>query len=401
MCALKLPLDVHQLLKKRFAHQHQNWLLTETGNNQSAQAFWPLEINLNPPSERIALQQPDGVRSWIAAWQTWQGAGTLVWVERHWQTLGVQRLPEKLLLHEPKIVAIWLDELRRWERAVARANRLIALWPVLHTALPKHFKILADYTENDFSSLVELLAWLLAHPHSNLYPRQLPIAGIDSKWLESRTRVITDFLAVIKGNITKSYDFYQQCGLRAKPKLIRLRILDYKLQQFFSGLDDISAPWEQIAVLELPIKEVIIVENLQTFLAFTELPGTVLLIGSGYHLDFLAQLPWLSKPRCTYWGDLDTHGFAILNRAREYLPTLQSILMDEATLLKHKPLWVVEEKPHCAQMLPNLSANEQYVYSNIKCNHWGQQIRLEQERIAWDYAWHALQQKIFKSVPIV
>ena len=36
-----------------------------------------------------------------------------------------------------------------------------------------------------------------------------------------------------------------------------------------------------------------------------------------------------------YWGDLDTHGFAILNRLRECFPHARSMLMDRATLLAH------------------------------------------------------------------
>jgi len=39
----------------------------------------------------------------------------------------------------------------------------------------------------------------------------------------------------------------------------------------------------------------------------------------GYAVDVLGQLPWLQEAQCIYWGDIDTHGFAILNRARTYI----------------------------------------------------------------------------------
>ncbi|MCL7660007.1 DUF2220 domain-containing protein, partial [Klebsiella pneumoniae] len=57
-------------------------------------------------------------------------------------------------------------------------------------------------------------------------------------------------------------------------------------------------------------------------------------------------MDWIVGARVIYWGDLDSHGFAILNRLRSHLPEVESVLMDEATLLAHRDLWVPEPKPH-------------------------------------------------------
>ena len=43
-----------------------------------------------------------------------------------------------------------------------------------------------------------------------------------------------------------------------------------------------------------------------------------------------AACPGPPGPGASTGGDLDTHGFAILNCARSYLPELKSVLMDEA-----------------------------------------------------------------------
>ena len=180
----------------------------------------------------------------------------------------------------------------------------------------------------------------------------------------------------------------------APPQLIRLRILDESLRRRIGGLNDISAPWGQLAELDLPVSKVFIVENLQTGLAFDDLPGSVVIMQLGYGVDVLGRLPWAAKANCVYWGDLDTHGFAILNRARSYLPELKSVLMDEATLRSHQDLWVEEKDQHAAETLPLLMDSEQAVYQAIKGNAWGQNVRLEQERIAWDIAWKTLQQAI-------
>jgi hypothetical protein len=59
----------------------------------------------------------------------------------------------------------------------------------------------------------------------------------------------------------------------------------------------------------------------------------------------VAGLSWLSSKTITYWGDIDTYGFVILNRLRARYPRVVSILMDAETLLAHPDQWVVEERP--------------------------------------------------------
>src|SRR5690606_25451529 len=108
---------------------------------------------------------------------------------------GVQRLPDKLTLHGPEDVAIWIGEATRWERAQSRYQALIAHWPVLAQQLPRYFDVLADYSDADFRRLAEMLAWISSNPNSDLYPRQIPVAGADSKWLESRKGLISDLVA--------------------------------------------------------------------------------------------------------------------------------------------------------------------------------------------------------------
>ncbi len=143
--------------------------------------------------------------------------------------------------------------------------------------------------------------------------------------------------------------------------------------------------------MDIQPARVFIVENLQTGLAFEDLAGSVVIMRLGYGVDVLGQIPWLQQARCIYWGDIDTHGFAILNRARTCLPDVETVLMDESTLLIHRELWVEEKDQHPAMTLPLLSGVEQQLFQTLKSNTLGQQVRLEQERICWDLAWQAIQ----------
>ena len=383
---MKLPEDVRQILVRRFQSKHREWLIDEAGKNQ-----WPLEIALGVPTEQAALRQVDGVRAWVNAWQHWQGIGSLSWCERRWKALGVQRLPEKLTLNGPEDVAMWIGESARWERALSRYQALIARWPVLARQLQKYFDVLADYSDADFRRLADMLDWIANHPNSDLYPRQLPVSGLDSKWLDGRKGLLTDLVAAIQEDSSSDLDFYRRCGLKAPPLLVRMRVLDQALRARVGGVGDITAPVEDLAGIHLPASHVFIVENLQTGLAMSDMPGAVVFMRLGYNVDVLARLPWLTHAKCIYWGDLDTHGFSILHRARSYLPDLESVLMDEDTLLRHKALWVDEKEQHPAAELALLSVAEQLLYRDLKQQRWGQNVRLEQERIDWDTAWSALQ----------
>lgn len=386
---MKLPEDVRQTLVRRFQSKHREWLIGDTGESQ-----WPLEVPLGLPTEQAALRQVDGVRAWVNAWQGWQGVGTLSWCDRRWKALGVQRLPEKLALRGPEDVAMWIGESARWERAQSRYRALIARWPVLAQQLPRYFDVLADYSDADYQRLTEMLDWIASHPYSNLYPRQLPVSGLDSKWLDGRKGLLTDLVAAIQEDSSSDLDFYQRCGLKAPPLLVRMRVLDQSLRAHVGGVGDITAPVDDLAGISWPVSHVFIVENLQTGLAMSDMPGAVVFMRLGYNVDVLARLPWLARARCMYWGDLDTHGFAILHRARSYIPELQSVLMDEETLLRHKALWVDEAAQHSAAELTLLTKDEQQLYRDLKQQRWGQNVRLEQERINWTTAWNVLQRSL-------
>ena len=389
---MRLPEDVRQFLARRFQSKHREWLIGDPGEGQ-----WPLEVTLGVPTEQAALRQVDGVRAWVSAWQGWQGVGTLSWCERRWKALGVQRLPEKLALGGPDDVAMWIGESARWERAQSRYRTLTARWPVLAQQLPRYFDVLADYADADFHRLAEMLDWIANHPKSDLYPRQLPVSGLDSKWLDGRKGLLTDLVAAIQEDPSSDLDFYRRCGLKAPQLLVRMRVLDQALRAHVGGVGDITAPVDDLAGISWPVSQVFIVENLQTGLAMSDIPGAVVFMRLGYNVDVLARLPWLARAKCIYWGDLDTHGFAILHRARSYIPQLQSVLMDEETLLQHKALWVDETAQHPAMELTLLTEEEQQLYRDLKQQRWGQNVRLEQERVNWDTAWSTLQRSILQN----
>jgi len=359
----------------------------------SGESLWPLEINLDIPTEQDAIRQQEGVRAWISAWKSWRGSGDLVWTERHWRSLGVQTVPQKIILNGPSDALSWIGEAEAWSRAVERFKTLVQRWPALIDVLPGYYSVFSSFDDANFLRVTGMLSWICANPNSALYPRQIPVAGVDSKWLESHKGLVSELVSAIqrtKEQGINGRDFYTVCGLKPQPQLIRMRILDPEIRSLFGGLGDICTPWEEAANLGIKPTHVFIVENLQTGLAFEDLAGSVVIMALGYGVDVLGNIPWLHNTRCIYWGDIDTHGFAILNRARTHLPSLETVLMDEPTLFAHRDLWVQEKEQSASSELPLLTKSEQELFLSLKNNSWGQQIRLEQERIIWDFAWKTI-----------
>jgi len=93
---------------------------------------------------------------------------------------------------------------------------------------------------------------------------------------------------------------------------------------------------------------------------------------------------WLSLLDIYYWGDIDTHGFAILDQLRARLPQARSILMDEKTLLHHKIFWTQEQKPETRD-LTRLNREEKRLYNKLVDNVFANKLRLEQERVSYSY----------------
>ena len=133
----------------------------------------------------------------------------------------------------------------------------------------------------------------------------------------------------------------------------------------------------------------LVVENEVTYLSVPVGAGELVVFGSGYTVAALGRVPWLAGCDVRYWGDLDTHGFAILSRLRAWLPQVRSLLMDRDTLLLHRDRWGLEPSPTQAR-LEHLTTAEADLYKDLVEDVFAPAVRLEQERIGWAHVESAL-----------
>ncbi|GAA1630640.1 MULTISPECIES: Wadjet anti-phage system protein JetD domain-containing protein [Brevibacterium] len=385
------------------------------------------ELGLKPPTEKEVMGDLAGAEAWV---RSWRAAATdhsldLDWQSRAWKSVGRQDVPVRARFPTPEDVAVFVggSAERDWRRLSARVREIRQRWPqtTAHSTGPSvdgdpatgdaettagqdrvaaagvvadrgagnpsgftasagEFtavvrslaKRLLDLGDDEFAQVIDVVSWLAENPLGTMRPRQLPIRGVDSKWFGTHRGLVRALLSL--AGAPGGLDI-----LDAEAN-VRLRLLDPAMA--FGPLRDLAAPVDQLARLNLQPRTVLIVENLESVLALPDRPGTVAIHGSGYTVGVVARLRWAASARVAYWGDLDSHGFAILNRLRAHLPAVESLLMDEDTLLAHRDLWVREPTPHRGSLL-GLTGSEQRALDRLRSEG---DVRLEQERIPWDAA---------------
>ncbi len=366
----------------------------------------PWTIALHPPSERAALNDLNAARQWANAWRSFElpTEAELTWENRSWPSVGSQSIPVRLSAYSPSAVARLAGRSSEWSLAVKRLSdlatgaarswgrsRVCACARELQLAIRKRARQLCSMTDADWDRSLAVIQWLSENPEASCFIRELPILGIDSKWMEKHRGTIEPLHEALSG---------QPFRFRKPAPLIHIRYLDRELAP--AGLTDLAVTVEELERLGADLANrpasVLICENLTTMCALPSTEGILTIHGGGYRAGDLGEAPWLASVKLCYWGDLDTNGFAILDRFRTHFPQTVSVLMDKETLFHHASLCVAEEKPR-KNTLRHLTREEAETLNillgdidtsltpHIPSINFGKHaLRLEQERVSWSWA---------------
>ncbi|MCK4442295.1 MAG: hypothetical protein KAU90_09835, partial [Sulfurovaceae bacterium] len=235
--------------------------------------------------------------------------------------------------------------------------------------------------------ILKVCEYFLSNPNPNLYIRELDIAGVDTKFIENHKKVLDIFLSsLLDRDISKlsQNGFERKYNLKYDLPTIRFRILDKSL--YIHNMSDISLPINEFAQLDIACQRVYITENKINGLSFPDIANSIVIFGLGYGVDSLKNIEWLKTKEIYYWGDIDTHGFAILSQIRGYFPQVKSILMNKEVVNRYRYLGV--EEPKSKQFLgelENLSIEEEKLFEQLKIDSSLKGLRIEQERVPISY----------------
>jgi hypothetical protein len=344
--------------------------------------FGGIEIPLRGPKPTQIGDDFAAVRDWVAqlnAGGQKERRYTLTWRAVGGRSIGRNQLPVRALV--TSLDQAW--SLVGVHSEVARFAEILDLvdgHPAVRAWVCEHpHRALALH--DDVPALVAAHTWLDAHRGSRMYLRQISAPGVDTKFAEKHRGV----LAATLGVPTTSSGFLAGLGLRAKPEFVRLRpsaSLVAAGSGLPVGLTELSVRADEVAELAIAPRGALVIENEITYLSVDVPPDGVVIWGKGFDVDRVGRLPWLAGAEVRYWGDLDTHGFAILDRLRVWLPEVRSVLMDSDTLLAHRDRWGSEDRPTRAT-LTRLTREERDLYEDLVSDRLGDRVRLEQERIDW------------------
>jgi hypothetical protein len=366
-------------------------LLAEMVRGESA---FPRRMRFRGPSSAELSERFEDVRAWIAELRSLARVRIQMREIRH-RILGANQVP----------AAIWVDSLDDALAMVGKrpeAARFAALAAATRAHRPELLEWLARKPHealelaDAWERLLEVVAWIEAHPRPGLYLRQVDIPGVDSKFIEAHRGVLSQWLdrvlppEAVDGGARGAGAFARRYGFRSKPERVRLRALDPQ-HALLAGLGDADLTLDTVSFARLDpgVSQVFITENEVNFLAFPQVKDSLVVFGAGYGFGALADAAWLGRCRVFYWGDIDTHGFAILDQLRAHLPRTRSILMDRATLFAFEAHWGVEEKP-TRRDLPRLDAAERELYDALRDDRIRPGLRLEQERIGFGWVQRAV-----------
>ncbi len=252
--------------------------------------------------------------------------------------------------------------------------------------------IVIKYRES-WHDLLKVCQYFQRNPNPNLYIRELPIQ-VHTKFIEQNKDILRRLLEAIlpieqltsvKGE--RECVFEKRFSLRYRESTIRFRVLDQKIKARHSlPFFDISTPISEFRQLRLESHRFFITENLMNFLTLPAQNNGLAIFGSGYAIQALKSVAWLSHCPIFYWGDLDVEEFKILSQLRSHFPQTISIMMDIKTFETFQEFAVYNSSGGTVT-LPYLTAGEQTLYAHLSLHG----KRLEQEHISQDYANRYLQ----------
>lgn len=350
------------------------------------------------PGAADLLERLDAARSWLARFKRDARHFCVEHREVRSRNLGTNLVPARVTVPSFEQLCLILGTASDVQVLDALLARTRSVMPALVGWVVTHPTV-ALQNAAVWEQMLATVTWIEGHDTTRVYLRQMDVEGVDTKFVERHHKLLDHLLTVVLpaeriDQMVTPPTFTRKFRFLDKPTYTRFRTPDSGP----AGYTEMTVRTDELARRDPGISTVFVVENEVTYLAFRTVPDAIVVFGSGFALGGVTTLPWLADKEVAYWGDIDTHGFEILDRLRSRLPSVRSILMDHQTLLKHRAQWVSEPAP-TNRSLTNLTVDEHALYRNLVEGTFGPSLRLEQERVRFALlhdallTWHDRQQQ--------
>lgn len=374
----KTPESLGDKLRKRYERQRAEWAESLLHCEPIEPVYESLSVSRTEIYENLGAYE-EWERCWLAAAAASGGSVVLATEEANLSLAGRTDKLAGVQVSMPEGAFALMPSGWASQHIFSRALRRLSDNPDLSDALLDEKRFVFDATDSDFARLCATVRWLKDHRPVNSFIRELPIPGIDTKWLERHTRVVCAMLTSVLGlpEPLRTADFLERWQIRAIPELIDVRHAD----TLIPGLMHDSYMKLPLAELERhPVRRICVVENLQTGLSLDVPEDVLIVLGKGYSIEALGRISWTRNAQILYMGDLDAAGLSILAVLRSKLPAVRSVLMTVETLSRYGAFAVADptaasrpvERP-----AEHLTTEELFLFDRLSSRG----LRLEQERI--------------------
>ena len=368
--------DIEERIRQ---HVGQRWADDVSSELTGEQTWWPRRYSLGRPDDESLEDGYGGIIDLVDQWRRWADRHGATLVERNVRVHGII-YPVLSHIVIPSVDAAakvsgqpWVDRL---QRARAYAALLDTRFPHRREVLSKTIALVADWTPVDVDLLARAASWFETNPESMLSPREVPLEGFHTKWLESRRSVVARLAGLDHLGL-----------LPPHPSRVHFTYLDPQHLAAGNRRHD-SATVGDTFTPAYPPDVIIICENKDTAIHFPELPYAIAVEGAGSGATAFATFDWLrAAPLVVYWGDMDADGLRILAQFRDAGIPARSLFMDVPAYSRWNAYGTTTDKrgnPITADDRPSpahLDEHERELYETLNLPANTGYRRVEQERI--------------------
>lgn len=365
-------------------HVESRWADDVVAEVTGGQTWWPRRYVLGRPEAGLIDDEYRDLIDLVDQWRSWATLHGASVVESNIRVDGstypvLSHIVVPSLNVAAEIIGEgWADRLRQ---ARSYAGLIDTQFPHRRSVLGKTVAAIANWSPVDVDLLRRAVSWFEDNPVSGLSPRQVPLEGFHTKWLESRRSVVA-----------------RLCGLEdlgllpPHPSRIHFTYLDPQHLQSGGRRHD-SATVGDTFIPAYRIDAVIICENKDSAIYLPEIPGTIAVEGAGAGAKAFAAFEWIrAAPLVVYWGDMDADGLRILDQFRAAGISARSLFMDVSAYERWEKYGTNTDKrglPIAADDRPapkSLDAHERALYDLLNDPASTRYRRVEQERIPLSHA---------------
>tara|TARA_X000001388_G_scaffold73659_1_gene65668 strand:- start:866 stop:2083 length:1218 start_codon:yes stop_codon:yes gene_type:complete len=358
---------------------------------------------LPPKKEHITQANKPILRELLQQWHDWDLAKsakdiTIKRIRRGSSSISPANYPSKLIVRGFETLCKLLNDEITYLNFLTRSKKLMALLndPSVekHAAILKTTIVYIDISEKQFAKVIGVFPQIIFGMGEGLFLRQLPIEGVDTKFLES-SRHASLLFNLYQIEHRESFNG-GTITARNLPELLKVESLPTSglrvrfspnYQPQYANLPTVKLDYRDLMQMNILESNVLIVENETSVFQVRAFDDLLIIGGAGYSLEFL-NAPWLKSRKLAYWGDMDSDGMNMMNQVLNVYPNTTVLMMNEQTYKRFEKEKV--EDPNYGKFDHDFQNQYEYFLCKEAAGN-----RLEQEYISNDWVNESITQWLY------